>query len=755
LKAIVAVHEPALAAEIGDRLAARGFAVRNILDLSVLEAAVREVRPSLVVLQQSGGAQPDALPVCRRLCRLDMPTPLTIWVVGATFSGPDLAAWIEAGADDCIRLPLAEHWSDVRVAALARQRGEARRLSDAERALEQSIERFDLAVRGANEGLWDAVITPGVHWSSPETPVWFSDRVRESLGFQPDEFPNVLQSWSERLHPDDQPRVFAALTDHVERRKPYDIEYRLLTKQGEYRWYTARGQGIWGPNGELLRMAGSLRDVTDAHVTAEKLRASEQKWRGLVQNAPDIVTVIGLDGTIQFINRVGPGGYTVEQLIGMDIHQFARPEDQDEVRTKFAAVAATGEPQQLESQVINPDGTMTWYSSRIGPIIGQRGVEALVLITTDITTRRRAEEERQRSFALVENSGDFIGMMTPEGQLLYLNPAGCALVGLADLAAAEAAPMTDFYTEPCRRRFLEIVLPEVLSAGRWSGEMQFVHRLSDKTIDVHQKVFAMSPPQAGAPPLLATITRDITERTIYENDLRREQELLRRLLDLQERERQLVAYEIHDGIVQEMTASLMHLDAYRHHSEPSNGEAEFDRARKLLRTAVDEARRLISGLRPPVLDELGIVAAVEYLINEARPYIPTIEYEHNVTPDRLAPPLESAVFRIVQEALSNIRKHSGSKSAVVKLLEHDGRLLLEVRDAGRGFHPEKVSGERFGLQGIRQRARLLGTTAEIISAPGQGTVVRVDLPLIREPEESVAGGGEAYGRINDRGGEDD
>ena len=102
-------------------------------------------------------------------------------------------------------------------------------------------------------------------------------------------------------------------------------------------------------------------------------------------------------------------------------------------------------------------------------------------------------------------------------------------------------------------------------SGRWAGEMQFVHRDADHVIDVHQKIFAMPHPQSGRPMCLATITRDITERTRHEHELRRKQELLRRLLDLQERERQLFAYEIHDGLVQEMTAAAhAYLDAYHH-----------------------------------------------------------------------------------------------------------------------------------------------------------------------------------------------
>jgi PAS domain S-box-containing protein len=359
------------------------------------------------------------------------------------------------------------------------------------------------------------------------------------------------------------------------------------------------------------------------------------------------------------------------------------------------------------------------------------------MVTTNTTDRRLAEEERQKFFALVENSGDFIGMLTADGQLLYLNPGGCRMVGLQDAAEARSLPLADLLTEESRELFRESVLPALADAGRWSGEMQFRHRHSGRLIDVHQKMFQVPHPRSGEPLSLATITRDISDRKRSEALLVREQEFLRRLLDLQERDRQLVAYEIHDGLVQEMTGALMHLEASKHADDPQQRERDFDRGAWLLRESVNEARRLISGLRPPVLDELGIIAALEYLINEIRPELGEIEFVHRATFDRLVPALESAIFRIVQEALNNIRKHSESTRARVELYENGNMLRLIVRDWGRGFDPKQVSRERFGLQGIRQRARLLGTTAVIESTPGKGTVITVDLPLLRSEDDDT------------------
>lgn len=108
-------------------------------------------------------------------------------------------------------------------------------------------------------------------------------RFKALLGFTDQEFPNVLGSWASRLHPDDQPRVFAALQAHLERKAPYEIEYRLLTKGGDYRWYIARGQALWDETGRPFRMAGSLSDITERKRLEELLQQHAEDLEQRVQ----------------------------------------------------------------------------------------------------------------------------------------------------------------------------------------------------------------------------------------------------------------------------------------------------------------------------------------------------------------------------------------------------------------------------------------------------------------------------------------
>jgi len=218
-----------------------------------------------------------------------------------------------------------------------------------------------------------------------------------------------------------------------------------------------------------------------------------------------------------------------------------------------------------------------------------------------------------------------------------------------------------------------------------------------------------------------------------ERSLEQERNLLRRLIEIQERERQLVSYEIHDGLSQYLTGAILHLQAWEAALGDHPGMDDLRKGVRLLQAAADESRRLISGLRPPDLDELGIVEAIESLVADARTEIPTVTFLHDLPDGRLPPMLETTIFRIVQESLSNARKHAVASTVRVELRRERGRVRILVQDDGCGFDPGRVAQDRFGLESIRQRGRLFGGEPVIASSPGGGTTVTVSLPLPADP----------------------
>lgn len=204
-----------------------------------------------------------------------------------------------------------------------------------------------------------------------------------------------------------------------------------------------------------------------------------------------------------------------------------------------------------------------------------------------------------------------------------------------------------------------------------------------------------------------------------------------RMVELQEAERRRLAGEIHDGISQRIVSLSFHLSAAADLArvDPGLAAEQIARARELACAALDETRSAIAGLRPPVLDDLGLAASLESLASST----PDLDVYVDAASCRLPEHVETAVYRIAQEALHNVVKHADARYAEIRLRTTADKVVLEVRDDGTGFDPatlpEMPGPGRYGLSGMRERAALLGGKLELESSRGRGTTVRLSIPL--------------------------
>ena len=232
-------------------------------------------------------------------------------------------------------------------------------------------------------------------------------------------------------------------------------------------------------------------------------------------------------------------------------------------------------------------------------------------------------------------------------------------------------------------------------------------------------------------------------RSLGESE-RRFRSLVGEVMAAQEEERKRVAYEVHDGLAQTAAAAHHLLQAFARRYPPGSPEAEriLDRALELVQRTVGEAREVIADLRPTTLDDFGLATAirqqVERLQSEGRP----AEFEETLGAERLPAALETALYRVAQEALTNVRKHAPATGVRVSLRREDGSVSLSVKDWGPGFSLDGIAngggpGERVGLSSMRERVARLGGRFEINSEPGSGTEVLAEVPL---PQEGTADG---------------
>lgn len=239
--------------------------------------------------------------------------------------------------------------------------------------------------------------------------------------------------------------------------------------------------------------------------------------------------------------------------------------------------------------------------------------------------------------------------------------------------------------------------------------------------------------------LYTVILRDITERERAASELARSNQRLRELSEamhaVREAERTRIARELHDELAQWLTALKMDAAWIAARLDPQEAEvlAKVERMKHIVDTTVASVRRIAADLRPVMLDDLGLAPAIENLLYDFSERTGIKAALHAKTGEiELHEPHATAVYRMVQEALTNVGRHSGASAVQVTLEVEGHRLRVSVSDNGIGINPGAAAGAKsYGLLGIRERAQTLGGAARIFPPPGGGTVVEILLPLDR------------------------
>ena len=360
-----------------------------------------------------------------------------------------------------------------------------------------------------------------------------------------------------------------------------------------------------------------------------------------------------------------------------------------------------------------------------------RAARWILLAIDDRTEELRTIEDLRKQTELLQLAHDAIIVRGVDGVILFWNRGAQETYGWS---AAEACGNIT-------HQFLSTQLPEpfehwqekIIKRGSWEGEL--VHLTKDgRRIHVASRQ-VLQRDQKGRTIGILEINRDITSRKDAEEALRN---LSARLLQLQDEERRRIARELHDSTGQSLAALVIHLSAVSariSEIDPTSSEM-LREAIDLSQKASDETRTLSYLLYPPTLDHAGLRSALEWYIDgfTQRSKI-KVELDISVGAERLAENMERTLFRIVQESLTNIYRHSGSDTASVRIIRHSGVVRLEVADNGKGI-PDDVlaalnsSGGQLGvgIRGMRERIRQLGGWLQVKSQSG-GTTIISSLPV--------------------------
>lgn len=658
---------------------------------------------------------------------------------GEVVTAPDiLARWPQTGKQAWMSTRYAPHRD-----ALGNIVGAIALVSDISerKQMEQALRRNESNLAGILASLNDVI------WSiTPDTfeVVYMSPAAEQLYGRPVRDFHENRDLWYQAIHPQDRHRVQNSLSELLAQGSG-EWSYRIVRPDGGIRWVRDRGKVICDDEGRVSRLDGIITDVTAQKLAEEALRESEERFRDLTelsmdwyweQDAEFRFTLMS-DG-IRERARLDPAEYTGKRRWELPYLDMS----EDDWARHRAILEAHQSMRDVVVKRIDLDGNVRYLSINAKPIFDAEGrFKGYRGTGRDLTEQIKTQEALKRSEAryrhLVEDASDMIYACDPGGHCLYVNTQAVFRI----LGYTEADLIGHHY--------LELVRPDWRPEVEQFYRNQFYGRVPSTYFEfpvltkdgremwVGQNVQLIM--EGDWIVRLEAIARDITERKRMELELADTSTRLRKLSahveSVREEESAKIAREVHDLLGGTLTmlklglATTLEKPAYYH--APMR-----ERLQSLLTLTEDSiqiVRKISSTLRPAMLDTLGLVATIRSYVDEFSRltgiqnelYLP--EYI------RLPPQRATAVFRIIQEALTNVARHSGATLVTVRARKYKGELTVRIADNGSGFSESDAGGcaksDSFGLLGMRERALYLGGKVDVKSVTGDGTTVIMCIPL--------------------------
>jgi PAS domain S-box-containing protein len=572
----------------------------------------------------------------------------------------------------------------------------------------------------------------------------------------------MTRHFAELTHPDDvaanndlRKRLLDAAADNAST----ELEKRYIRKDGTTVWCVLSISVVCDDAGRPEYFAAMIQDITDRKRAQNTLMLLEQEQRQLARRAQEERTRLA---DAQSVAKIGSWEtefsdfsviwseetyriFECDPLHFRPTHAgflaFVHADDRAQVDAAFAVSLQQQSPGVIEHRIVMADGRIKMVEERWRIVRDEQGHAVRAVGTCqDITERKRGEtalrESEERFRQLAENIEEVYWLTDAVKQtMLYISPAYEAVWGRSEqsLYVSPLAWLDAIHPED-RQRITEAVKSKQ-TAGTYDEEYRIV-RPDGGIRWVRDRAFPVRD-AAGAVYRIAGVVTDISKEKQAETALKAYADymryLSRRLSEVEETERRNINRELHDRIGPNLVALKLNLQMMRSRlSRELLGAmgAQIDDAQKVLDATNKQLRNVMADLRPPALDDYGLLAALR---TYAEPYAFRIGIPVNVAGDAITPrpPLavETALFRIAQEALNNIAKHAEARQVNVSLQADTQRIVLTIADDGAGFDVEHAEAkpDGWGLKTMRERATAIGASFRIDSAPGSGTRVTVEL----------------------------
>ena len=586
-------------------------------------------------------------------------------------------------------------------------------------------------------GVWE--------WDLQRDEIYLSREWKSQIGHADHEIENGFAEWERRLHPDEREDVMRRLRAaayHCAPNERFELEYRLKHKDGSYRWILSRGMLRAEASGAPTLLCGVHLDITDRKRAEQERSVVQRRLQHIISSIRDGFVTLDRNWNYTYANDAAAQllGRSRQDLVGHNIWTLFPEMRHLPFHDACMRCMQQREPVQLD-QYYAPH--YRWYRNHFYPTD-----DGIAIFFEDFTARKRLEaqlaDERERYRATFEQPAIGILHVALEGTITRCNERVAEMLGYErlDLVGLNFAGIL---AEPQPGLFLEDVQDPARGGARRLVQCRFQRR--DGECFWGEMTLAFVPGEGERSGYIVCMVHDINDRKraehLLEESRRRLDAFAQQLTEAIEQERARISREIHDELGQALTRLKMDLGWLRRRLGESGQNASPVAARVVeMGRFIDETlvsvRRLATELRPALLDNLGLAAALNAQLRQLSAQV-DIEVTQHLEPDLpLSSEQATGLFRIAQEAVTNIVRHANARNVrCILFLDTDG-VTMEIQDDGRGFDIGMPRERGLGLVGIAERARLLGGFAVVESEAGRGTLVRVHLPQMTVERGKIA-----------------
>lgn len=612
-------------------------------------------------------------------------------------------------------------------------------LTRSEIILQQSAEQLkklnknlEAAEKMAKLGSWEYDMT-GEHG------VW-SKQIFSLLDLPASEKAPPFKEFLRLIHPEERRQaqeIFDQMVDGIEIENKI---FRTNPERGEVKYLLLDWHVIKDKNKKPLKYFGTLQCVTERIKEREKLKRSEELFKKAFQSKVFGLAIVNKERRVVDVNETITSllGYRREDFIGKTSLEIGLSDPEYiKKRDELIMVLFTkGKIDEYELDVITKNGKPLSLLLSVEPL-SLSGEPHWLIYLKDVTEKKKAEkqlkESEKRLHTILQTEPECVKLIDLNGDLTYINPAGLAMLEADSFEMVSGKKSFNCISEPYRDAFFQMALN--VFKGH-SGKLEYeitgmkgtVRMLETHVVplkDSNEKIISM-----------LGITRDVTENrktaarlNKYNIELR---QLTAHLQKIREEERKSIAREIHDDLGQHLT--ILKLDIARLLKQSNNNKEWKENISSIIGQAdhcISRVRKISTNLRPSIIDDFGIIAALEWQAEEfeKNTKIKT-RFTSNIESINLPAEHTNSLFRIFQESLTNVSRHSEAKNVISTLQLQDKVIVLKIKDDGKGFDTSLLKTKKtLGLMGMKERVLLLNGTYDIVSDEGKGTEIIVKIPL--------------------------